>query len=757
MSNERNELYEFGQFRLDVREHKLERLDGYANGSLPEKTFQILCILVQNSGHLLTKGELMDLVWPDSFVEENNLDKRIHAIRNYLGEKPGEQKYIETVRLHGYRFVADVTKFERDEVSNGGTQTESGEDQVFAHALPERLTESGAHAIVNLAEWRRVVKDEQFEGSYSPPVELADKTIASPTRRTSAFRWRLAAGAAAVLVIVAVGTYFYFQSGARAPSFAMSNIRRITTNGNSSYPALSPDGKYIAYVSRGAKNRLSMRLLHIETGAATEIYSPTESKDIVNPSFSPDGNFIYFVQSDAGSPAQALFRMSVLGGVPQKVVDGLQWYAASPDGTRLAYTRKSRETGESLVVISKTDGTGEYQLATRPQSEPYSFLSWSPDNRSIAVSVGSREVSGERMYPVEISLDDGSQREITSERWQYLSFVHYTADGRGLLVSGSDLQTSIIGAWHLSRSSGEANPLTGIPEVYTVNSQTADSRTFAAQTVKLDSNIWVAEVGDDAITQARQITTGNDGGRVSFMPDGRILFTTGNSRSMPDIWVMNADGTGRKQLTTADQGINSMPSASPDGRYILFDSDRAGSINIWRMDADGGNPKQLTFGKNEKGPSISPDGKWVAYTSGDYGTLWRVPIDGGTPERLGSGLGVVYSPDGKWIISTSDWRFRLLPAAGGEPVRKFGLPAGLDINLHGGQWLPDGSAFIFVAGRDGIWNVYRQPIVGGDPVQLTDFQSTDEIYSPAFSPDGKQLVFSRGGWRFDIYLLRGLK
>src|SRR6187455_569220 len=102
------ELYEFGEFRLDVEEHTLTRSDGLKNGQLPEKAFQTLIILVRNGGRLLTKQELIDQIWPDSFVEENNLDKCVHAIRHVLGEKPGEQKFIETVRKHGYRFVAEV-------------------------------------------------------------------------------------------------------------------------------------------------------------------------------------------------------------------------------------------------------------------------------------------------------------------------------------------------------------------------------------------------------------------------------------------------------------------------------------------------------------------------------------------------------------------------------------------------------------------------------------------------------------------------
>jgi len=118
MSRDSKELYEFGVFRLDVGERNLERLDG-PNGSIPEKAFQTLVHLVRNSGALVTKEELLSVVWPDTIVEENNLGKAIHSIRHVLDEKPEDQRYIETVPKHGYRFVAAVTRISVGNGSNG--------------------------------------------------------------------------------------------------------------------------------------------------------------------------------------------------------------------------------------------------------------------------------------------------------------------------------------------------------------------------------------------------------------------------------------------------------------------------------------------------------------------------------------------------------------------------------------------------------------------------------------------------------------
>jgi len=110
MGSDTKEIYEFGPYRLDVGQHRFERSDGISNAALPEKAFQTLVFLVRNQGRLITKDELIDAIWPDTAVEENNLNKSIHAIRQALGHKSRDQKYIQTVPKHGYRFIADVSR-----------------------------------------------------------------------------------------------------------------------------------------------------------------------------------------------------------------------------------------------------------------------------------------------------------------------------------------------------------------------------------------------------------------------------------------------------------------------------------------------------------------------------------------------------------------------------------------------------------------------------------------------------------------------
>ncbi len=109
MLNRPVEVYELGEFQLDVGERTLERRRECERIVIPEKAFATLVHLVRNSGTLVTTEAILAAVWPGVVVEDGNVAKVIHIIRSALGDRSGEWTYIETVPKHGYRFIAEVT------------------------------------------------------------------------------------------------------------------------------------------------------------------------------------------------------------------------------------------------------------------------------------------------------------------------------------------------------------------------------------------------------------------------------------------------------------------------------------------------------------------------------------------------------------------------------------------------------------------------------------------------------------------------
>lgn len=132
--------YEFGPFSLDVRERCLMK-NGRALG-LYGKPFDVLVLLVENTGHLITKEELMQTIWPYAVVEEGNLTVCISKIRKHLGERKGHPRYIATLRRRGYRFITDVRKVHEDIYSIAVLPFDTGTSGPEADYLTDGLTES---------------------------------------------------------------------------------------------------------------------------------------------------------------------------------------------------------------------------------------------------------------------------------------------------------------------------------------------------------------------------------------------------------------------------------------------------------------------------------------------------------------------------------------------------------------------------------------------------------------------------------------
>jgi len=106
MSKTTKHIYKFGPFRLDTKEHVLLRENEPV--SLTLKSFRTLLVLVENSGHVVERSELLEQIWPNTFVEEANLTQQVFTLRKVLGSDQNGRQYIETVPKLGYRFAVPV-------------------------------------------------------------------------------------------------------------------------------------------------------------------------------------------------------------------------------------------------------------------------------------------------------------------------------------------------------------------------------------------------------------------------------------------------------------------------------------------------------------------------------------------------------------------------------------------------------------------------------------------------------------------------
>src|SRR5215470_7618131 len=453
------QLYKFGEFRLDAVRRVLLRDDKPVQ--LPSRALDVLLALLEHSQSVIDKDELMRLVWGDRVVEENNLTRHISTLRRVLGENPSDHHYIVTAPGRGYSFVAQVEKV----LTNGGrfVPGEENGDSSLAHDESDhqrmRLCPDPLAQLEPVGHIQAPVTSEPFRQSQTAGGKKN-------------WLW-----ATALIGALAGGGLLGFKLvTTRSKPAAVKTYRdwemvRLTRSGGSVAPAISRDGRYVAYVNYEF-GRSSVWIHQLATSTQQRL-TPPEKSTYHKLLFTADGSELYFLRVESPGPLGTLYRIPVLGGSAKKlrddiVVDNIM---LSSDGGRLAFARRNRE-GKSEIVVANTDGVEERVLWGRaPQ-----FPAWAPDGKVIAFSSGNAESGGEKMGINEVRLSDGSQREITSRKWHHVGDKTWLPDGGGLIVSARDLKTAVKRLWFVAYPSGEARPLTNDLDNFIHVSLTADAR-----------------------------------------------------------------------------------------------------------------------------------------------------------------------------------------------------------------------------------------------------------------------------------------
>jgi eukaryotic-like serine/threonine-protein kinase len=614
----------------------------------------------------------------------------------------------------------------------------------------------------------RALKNDLTSGEIVPITASGERAVVGRPRSRALF------ATGAVLLLAAIGGVGYWlfaadtSSAPAARPFDEIKLTRLTTNGAAGLASMSLDGRYVAHVStKGGMQSLWLR--QVATTSNVEVVPPANVR-YIGVTFSPDGNHIYYATYPRGSFLGSLYQVPVLGGGARLILEDVDTPVAfSPDGRQFAFTRGAPDEGKSAIVVANADGSGLRQLAVRQRPLQFSLpggVSWSKDGKLIAATGSQDEEVREQVVIVDVA--NGKESVLQTPEWRGVTRVGWMPGGDGLLVNAQESAgESSNQIFYVPYPSGAARRLTNDLTSYSGLSVGPDGSEFVAIRNERRATIWTMAMGAAGegapITVDAAADEGSQG--IAFAPDGRLVYTTEASGN-PDIWIMNADGSRRVQLTS-NPGLDVAPRVTADGRYIVFASDRDGAVRPWRMALDGSGATRLSQEVLFRWRAIpSPDGKW-AYYDDTKGGVRKVPIEGGDAQpalppdvigRLSEPVPpnfheAMLSPDGTMLAAhytekMDSERIMIVPLAGGA-LRRYVNAAPPMV------WGADSRSIVYFDFASGASNVMRQALSGGPPTSVA--RAPDQIFAFALSPDQKHMALVRGRVSSDVVLVSTAK
>lgn len=654
----------------------------------------------------------------------------------------------------------------RSQAANPQRVERRGNLQALRHVDASRETGHSLNVersgnIYSVADWRR-----------EPTADTAQPFV-PPTRS------RLLSPLVLVVLVIgsvlgALGIYRFSTRGESVGSagvpFLGSDMTRLTTTGRSKRGgAISPDGKYVAHIISGPDGE-SLWVRQVAVANDMQL-APASQSYLVWVTFSPDSNFVYYLALERDKGETELFRVPVLGGLIAKVANDVGAPSISPDGTKFAFMVMNQE--ESRLIITNTDSPGllmtrsapdhlnpnEVVLVSRKNPDYLNMFwyapAWSPDGKSIAFPVNQSDEKGRYETVMAVDVETRVERRLTDERWQQVGQARWLADG--LVVSASETSNGPNQLWHISLPGGSASRITRDVNDYQHLSLTTDGKILAVIQNHTVSNIWT--LGESSTSSKQIMSEAGWLNELVWLPDGRLAYTS-NAGGSSDIWTMNADGSDVRQLTVGANARLGL-AFTVDGKQFIFAAERDGKYNLWRMNMDGSGMERITNGDSELYPQCTPDGRWIVYQSGgNYPTLRKMPIEGGESIELTKTTASrpSISPDGKFVayhyldssLERSRWGIGIIDLGSGKRVNRFDFPSTVVERLV--KWTRDGKSIAFLNSPHGVQNIWLQPIDGGAAKPLTDFAS-DSVITFNWNQDGSQLAAIRGAETSDVLLL----
>jgi Tol biopolymer transport system component/DNA-binding winged helix-turn-helix (wHTH) protein len=640
----------FGPYELSLESEEL-RKDGQRL-KLSGQAIQVLVVLANNRGKLVTREELQQRLWPGATNGdfEHGLNAAVNRLRETLGDSATDPKYIETIPRRGYRFVAD-------------------REPLVVTPQPE----------------------PSREAPKSPKPQW----------------WKRKATIAAAACVVIVGSVYPWTKPKIERLLRLNELQQVKAvpltafPGNAWSPSFSPDGSQVAFLWDGG-NRAGADLYVKVIGSDIPLrltWDGFASRAV----WSPDGRSIALWRQRPDDCGISL--ITPLGGPERRIFSAscslpcAPWISWSPDGRQIAFIEHPENSpsvfsvGLSVLSLDSMEkapvNTGCNYVQTPAFSPRGDYLAWECADIISNVSINLQRLS------------DSSVTQLLHGIDAYQGGMAWSRNGSSILfttpLSGGDLWEVALARPHHPEKLPVAH------DVDDIAVSPAGNRLAFMQT-RSNANIWRVDLSEPSAPARKVVSSSRRQTGPHISPDGNQIAFESNRSGSNEVWVSDSEGSYAVQLSSFGISQTGSPHWSPDGKLIAFDSRAGGDSNIYIVDPHGGVPRKLTIDiRGNSLPSWSHDGNWIYFTNGEdsHNTgVWKVPSKGGHAVRVSqdNAFSPLESPDGRYVYFSRDlrlWRVGI-DGTGEQQVQR--MP---QLGNLGEAWSPFRSGIYFLRENNG--------------------------------------------------------
>jgi Tol biopolymer transport system component/DNA-binding winged helix-turn-helix (wHTH) protein len=690
-------LLRFGEFEADLRSGELRKAGVKLKfGGQP---FQVLTILLEQPGEVVTREELQRRLWPDTFVDvDHNLNTAINKIREVLGDSAESPRFVETVPRRGYRFIGELER----------------------------------------------------------PVEpVVEPVITVEPDRGSEFRklwWKVAAGVLTIAIIAVVAGLTYRRSKQQGSQeqAALTAVPFTALPGQATSPAFSPDGSRIAFAwdgdPKGGGNGFDLYVKAL--GSETLLRLTKNPSEWISPAWSPDGTQVAFHRMSGADTG--VYLVPALGGPERKLrttrvsvaTDFLTPINWSPDGKWIAFADVAPEEEHARIYLLSMETLEAKQISIDPTCIGEGLPAFSHNGEYLAYWCLR---GGYDAVLYSLPMRGGQPKTVSSFR-AFPRGLTWSADDKRLIYSVNSLGSRIsdelgevtVGNGATKQLAFARNAM--LPTVSSRGDKLAYSSLFT------NAAIWRRDLLQPESPAVELIPSSRAQWDAQYSPDGKRIAFASQRSGLQGVWISSDEGTNLVQISNPSY-VSGSAQWSPDGNRIAFDSFHGEYWEIYVVDLAEQKPRKLVTNITRMTrPHWSHDGKWIYFRSSEPSRMgvYRCPASGGDAVSVAkdiNGINPRESLDGKTLYFASNHDRSTL--------KRIDLPA-----QPGTESKVDGMPQVRVAE---LWTLYRGGIyfVPADaPRSLRYFNFATKQIRPIFevdkdfdsglsiSPDGRWILYS---------------